>query len=252
MIDFSDHAGVLEELPDELRGLPERLDGLPDALADQLPQDFGDLFDDDFLYMAIGASDAIGVGATPITNGYVFQIEDQLESHGDDVQLVDLGIPAADLDTIAQVAQTALRVVEPDLVTIWVGANDIIDGVDPADFQDHLDNMLDGLDGTNAVVAIADIPDLTGLPRFREDPISTVTAERIAAFNEAIHDEAAEHQAALVRLSDVPIEDRFVSDADGFHPNDLGHARIAELFLDAVEPEIVPELSHSADGDLLV
>ena len=65
------------------------------------------------------------------------------------------------------------------MVTVWVGANVLIDGVDPADFQDNLDDMLDRLDGTAALVAIADIPDLTGLPQFREDPISTVTAERI-------------------------------------------------------------------------
>ena len=54
--------------------------GLPDAVADQLPHDFSDLSNDNFLYMAIGASDAeSGVGATPITNSYVFQIENQLD-----------------------------------------------------------------------------------------------------------------------------------------------------------------------------
>jgi hypothetical protein len=54
------------------------------------------------LYMAIGASDAVGIGATPLTHGYVFRIKDELENRGKNVDLLDLGIPGANLDTIAQ------------------------------------------------------------------------------------------------------------------------------------------------------
>ena len=34
---------------------------------------------DRLIYLAIGASDAAGVGAEPLTNGYVFQIADELD-----------------------------------------------------------------------------------------------------------------------------------------------------------------------------
>jgi len=121
---------------------------------------------------------------------------------------------------------------------IWVGANDIIDGVDPKDFEKQLDNMLGRLEDTKAFIAIADIPDLTELPRFRENPTKTVTRKRIGAFNDAIKRQANDHGAALVRLSAEEVEDRFVSDADGFHPNDRGYRRIAELFLKVIEPEV--------------
>jgi acyl-CoA thioesterase-1 len=191
------------------------------------------------LYMAIGASDAVGIGATPLTHGYVFRIKDELENRGKNVNLLDLGIPGANLDTIAQAVREALRTgVKPDLVTIWVGANDIIDGVDPKDFEKQLDNMLGRLEDTKAFIAIADIPDLTELPRFRENPTKTVTRKRIGAFNDAIKRQANDHGAALVRLSAEEVEDRFVSDADGFHPNDRGYRRIAELFLKVIEPEV--------------
>src|SRR5262245_36591845 len=193
----------------------------------------------EILYMAVGASDAVGIGATPLTNGYVFRIEDQLEDRGKHVHLLNLGIPGANLDTIAQAVRGALRVgAKPNLVTIWVGANDIIDGVDPEDFEMELDDLLGRLDDTGAFVAIADIPDLTELPRFRDNPVKTVTSERIRAFNSAIDHQADDHAAALVRLSDEPVEERYVSDADGFHPNDRGHRRIADLFLAAIEPEV--------------
>jgi lysophospholipase L1-like esterase len=203
------------------------------------------LEEDGILYMAIGASDAVGVGARPLSNGYVFRIEDALEDRDKNVHLLNVGVPGANLDTLADAVQVALRVgAEPDLVTIWVGANDIIDGVDPEKFEDELDNLLDRLDQTDAFIAIADIPDLTELPRFREDPVATVTHRRIDAFNNAIEGQAEEHEAALVQLSEEEVEERFVSDVDGFHPNDRGHRRIAELFLEVIEPEVA-EGGHS-------
>jgi acyl-CoA thioesterase-1 len=255
---------MIDLLGDLARDLPNSLpvDPSVDNLAlsgardinppDSLDLDLSALFDSDLSYMAIGASDAIGVGATPLTNGYVFKIEDALENRGTDVQLLDLGIPSANLNTIADAAQLTLRLgAEPDLATVWVGANDIIHGVDPAAFEQQLDHLLHDLNETNAFMAIADIPDLTQLPRFRENPNPNVTNGRIDAFNDAIHQEAAEHGAVLVRLADEQVEDRFVSDIDGFHPNDLGHARIAELFLDAIEPSLGGSSGAAAEGDLL-
>ena len=197
------------------------------------------LDEDAIQYMAVGASDAVGVGATPLSNGYVFRIEDALEAEDKNVHLVNVGIPGANLEAIAQATKTALRLgANPDLVTIWVGANDLIDGVDPEDFEAVLDDLLDRLEDKEAFIVIADLPDLTKLPRFREEPLETVTGRRIEAFNRIIHNQADEHDAALVRLSEEEVEDRYVSDIDGFHPNDRGHRRIAELFLAAIEPEV--------------
>jgi acyl-CoA thioesterase-1 len=195
--------------------------------------------DRNILYMAVGASDAVGIGATPLSNGYVFKIRDELEK-GWDVRLINLGVPAARTGRIEDAVQLALRSgADPDLVTIWVGANDLIDGVDPDEFQDQLDELLDALeDRTDAALFIADLPDLTQLPRFREDPSANVTRDRIEDFNEAISEEAADHDATLVPLSQEEVEDRYVSDKDGFHPNDAGHRRIADLFLREIRPRL--------------
>jgi len=195
--------------------------------------------EDEIVYMAVGASDVVGIGATPLTNGYVFRIEDALEEEDKNVHLLNIGIPGANLDAIAKAAKTTLRLgAHPDLVTIWVGANDVIDGVDPDDFEADLDDLLDRLENNDTFIVIADLPDLTQLPRFREEPRETVTLRRIDAFNKVIHDQAEEHDAALVRLSEEAVEERYVSDTDGFHPNDRGHRRLAELFLAKIEPEI--------------
>jgi acyl-CoA thioesterase-1 len=235
--------GLLDRIEEAARDLGDALEELPDELSFNLPDrpdlDLRDALDIDLVYMAVGASDALGIGAQPLTDGYVFRIEDALEDHDTNVQLVNVAVPAANVDTITDAVQLALQVgPEPDLVTVWVGANDIIGGEDPAEFEEALDNLLDEFDGSGATVAIADLPDLTQLPRFVDDPDPDVTSSRLAAFNDAIHDQAEAHNAVLVALSAQPVEEQFVSDADGFHPNDLGHAAIAELFLDAIGPEL--------------
>ena len=236
-------AGLLDQIEDAARVLGDALEQLPEELSFELPEapdlDLRDALEIDLVYMAIGASDALGVGAQPFTDGYVFRIEDALDDRDTNVQLVNVGVPGANVETITDAVQLALQAgPEPDLVTIWVGANDVIDGEDPAEFEEELDNLLDEFDGSGATVAIADLPDLTQLPRFVEDPDPDVTSSRLTAFNDAIHDQAEAHDAVLVSLAGQEVEERFVSDADGFHPNDLGHAAIAELFLDAIGPEL--------------
>jgi hypothetical protein len=50
---------------------------------------------DRLVYLAIGASDAAGVGAEPLTDGYVFRIADELDERVDHVFLAPLAIPGA-------------------------------------------------------------------------------------------------------------------------------------------------------------
>jgi lysophospholipase L1-like esterase len=91
---------------------------------------------------------------------------------------------------------------------------------------------------TDGVIVAADIPDLTQLPRFRDDPSEDVTRERIEAFNEAIAEQAADHDVLLVDLYAQPVEGDLVSGEDGFHPNDQGHQRIADEFLKVILPAL--------------
>lgn len=194
----------------------------------------------DLSYVAIGASDAVGIGAVPLTNGYVFRIRDALEEESFNVDLTNLGIPAAELGEIKLAVELLLSdiglgfVGVPDLITIWVGANDIIAGVDPAEFEANLRDILMQLtEETSAFIVIANIPDLTQLPRFIEDPDEDVTIERVNDFNNIIESLALEFDIPIVDLFVEPIDDMLVSE-DGFHPSNEGHKRIAELFLDII------------------
>jgi hypothetical protein len=53
-----------------------------------------------FVYLALGASDAVGVGAIPLTEGYVYLIKRDLDRRMPGVFLMNLGVPFARIDLI--------------------------------------------------------------------------------------------------------------------------------------------------------
>jgi lysophospholipase L1-like esterase len=195
-------------------------------------------------YTALGASDAVGVGAFPPTrNGYVPRVRDGLERQlGRSVELVNLGIPGAEIRAIEAALDASLRLGNrPNLVTLWTGPTDVIAGADPAEFEASLRRILARLrERTTAIVAVANVPDLTRLPAFAARPTPTVTTARVLAFNAAIERQATAFDAPVVRLFEQPFRSEYVSDIDGFHPSNEGHAAIAELFLRTLVPMFRP------------
>lgn len=197
-----------------------------------------DTFDSSsYTYVAIGASDATGIGADPPTDGYVFLIEDSLDERGD-VELVNLGIPGAKVEDMRELELPVAEEVEPELVTIFAGGNDVTQGTDPASFEEDLREILSSLSDGARIIALADLPDLTRLPKFQEDPDPDVTPDRVAAFNSIIRRLAGQFPGVrLVPLSNIPINSLLVDD-DGFHPSDEGHRRIADEFLAVIGTEV--------------
>lgn len=193
--------------------------------------------DADIEYDALGASDTTGIGATPLSNGWVFRVKEELENNGKDTELENLGIPGAEISQLNNAERPLAELDNPDLITVFTGVNDLIDGDDPGQFEEDLGVLLGGLrSDTKAVVVVANLPDLTRLPRFVDDPDSDVTSARVAAYNAAIARQAAATGCHLVDLFSIPVGDSLTTDADGFHPNDEGHRIIAEEFLKVIKP----------------
>jgi len=196
-------------------------------------------------YAALGASDVVGIGATPLTNGYVYLIRDSIEQQrGETVHLENLGIPGADVGTIREVSIEILkRSSTPNLVTISTGANDVIQGDSVTSFEKQLQRLLSDVRSLapNSTIAVATVPNLLEIPRFRDNPDRDVTENRLSSFNAAISRQAAASSALLVDLYAVPLSDSLVSEIDGFHPSDAGHRVIADQFLAVLAP-YVPSL----------
>jgi acyl-CoA thioesterase-1 len=201
---------------------------------------------DSIEYAALGASDVVGIGATPLTNGYVYLVADGIEQQRNEgVDLNNLGIPGATVATIREAAVEILkRSSTPSLITLSTGANDVIAGDSPASFEQDLSQLLDDLRAIapQATIAIANVPNLTEVPRFVEEPDRDVTISRLRSFNSAIARQAKAYNALLVDLYSVPVNDALVNDVDGFHPSDAGHRAIANQFLAVIAPYI-PSLS---------
>lgn len=194
----------------------------------------------EFVYMALGASDATGVGALPLTEGYVYLIDRELERRIPGVFLINLGVPGARIDLIKEQVRVAKQLgTRANLVTLWTGANDLVHGDDPRTFQEDLRFLLHAVrDSISKNIVVANLPDLTQLPRFQTTPNPTVTLDRVKAFNRVIEQEAASVDASIVNLFAKPVREELIFDIDGFHPNDAGHRELARLFLEVILPRL--------------
>lgn len=195
---------------------------------------------DDVQYAALGASDATGIGASPLSNGYVYLIKDGIENAGKSTNLMNYGVPDIQIGGIVDVELKLLDLGhKPNLVTLFTGTNDIIEGDSSSSFDKNLESILNHLQKIeNVKIFIADLPDLTKLPRFKKEPDGNVTSTRIQEFNNVIHNQAGAFNAVLIKLSDEKPDDSLISN-DGFHPNNGGYRRIADLFLQEILPVII-------------
>lgn len=80
------------------------------------------------LWVALGDSMSQGIGASDITGGWVGQLYSRLGSSEEPVRLVNLSTTGARVNDVltTQLAQLRALPIEPDVVTVLVGANDML------------------------------------------------------------------------------------------------------------------------------
>ena len=126
---------------------------------------------------------------------------------------------------------------KPDLVTVWLGNNDILQQVSLADFQRSMDSILKQLaaDG-HPHIAVANIPNLLLLPRFYSADQTALKAT-IKQMNAVIAQEVSTYHDILVDIyshtAEVLGHPEYLS-GDEFHPSTLGYQLIANLFYEVL------------------
>ncbi len=191
-------------------------------------------------YVAIGASDAVGVGtADPETQGWVPQFGASL---GPDTRVVNLGVSGSTLaQALREQAGPAVDA-HPDVVTVWLAVNDLNARVPLESYQADLDTLLGDLEPTGARVLVGNVPDLSFLASYHGVDPDTLHAE-IQRWNQAIEQVAARHGAQVVdlyaRWQEVSQHPEYIS-ADGFHPSAEGYARLAQVFEEAYASRPAP------------
>lgn len=191
------------------------------------------------IYVALGASDAVGVGATrPQREGWVPLVFAELP---EGAQLVNLGVSGATLGQVLDGQLPPALDAGPRWVTIWPGPNDLRAGVDLDLFTAQLDTLLERLTSMERgrqrpTIAVLNLPDLRAVPVFaRGDRVALDT--RVREWNAAITASVARAGEGVILIDlyaswdELAAHPEYVS-ADGFHPSNAGYRRIADIVLD--------------------
>lgn len=194
-------------------------------------------------YVAIGASDTVGVGASdPVKGSWPALIASRLPAGSP--SYVNLGVSGSlALQAVTQQLPGAIAQ-RPNLVSVWLAVNDLNATIEPASFANALGQIVDGLaQKTDAKIFVGNVPDLRAVPAYASVDKARLLAG-IQAYNDAIATVAARYpdrvnvvdvftgSAALVVTGTVS--------ADGFHPSDEGYQLIADRFASAMRAKGVP------------
>ena len=188
------------------------------------------------LYVAIGASDAVGTGARdPSAEGWVPQLHQKMPGG---TRLANLGIGGIKMRQAVDQALPVAVDLKPTVVTVWLAVNDLTGGVALASYRADLDVLLDTLRReTRARVYVANIPDLSLLPTFSGHDPRALRSE-VLRWNAEIAASAEANGATLVDLyggwSELRERRDYIS-RDGLHPSSRGHRRLAELFWNTMQ-----------------
>jgi acyl-CoA thioesterase I len=192
-------------------------------------------------YLALGDSYTIGTGTSTESRNFPGHLARKLEEVTG--QRVQLRNPAVDGYTTQDLIRSELAEVDrfrPDLVTILIGANDIVQGVDEATYRSRIAQIY------GKVKALALPPGRVvtlSIPDFSIVPVASTFGEplqiraRIDRFNQAAREEALGHGFDYLDLSDLSRSGAARAGwiaADGLHPGDAQYEAWSQLIWNAV------------------
>jgi lysophospholipase L1-like esterase len=193
------------------------------------------------IYTAIGASDALGVGATdPATEGYVPRLIARLPKGS---LALNVGVSGILLHDALQQELPEAIASHPTLITVWLVGNDFRDCTPLNQYAADLNTLLAQLAArTRAKVFVADTPDMSLLPYFSQDHgvgggtcvegASTAQVRTLALqWNSVMDPIIRQHGDVVVELfhTDLASHPSYIS-SDGFHPSSDGYAQLADVF----------------------
>jgi acyl-CoA thioesterase I len=186
-------------------------------------------------YVAIGASDTVGVGATaPEQESWPAVLHRRLPPGS---RLVNLGISGSLLrQALDQQLPVAVESA-PDLVTVWLAVNDYGARVPLEPYLMDLNTMLSEVRSkTRATILVGNVPDLSAIPAAGRFDLRFVDR-----WNAGIDQVVRRHEATLVDLrttwQEVREHPEYIS-SDGFHPSTAGYRRLADVFYASAAPRL--------------
>lgn len=189
-------------------------------------------------YVAVGASDSVGVGTFhPSKDGWVPKFANLIHAN----TTIILGRSGSTLADAMNEQLPKVFYQKPNVLTIWLAVNDFNRQIlNPlillnyrSDFNKMLRQLRTKLDN-NTRILVGNMPDLSQVTiyqwlRIPKDLLNI----QVKQWNNAISDAVEIHQCELVDLfshwKELAGHPEYIS-VDGFHPSAEGYTRIAEIF----------------------
>jgi lysophospholipase L1-like esterase len=193
-------------------------------------------------YLALGDSYTIGTGASDESHNYPSIIAERLAKASG--RRVDLTNPAVNGFTSTDLIDRELgyvRTFRPQLVSILIGVNDLVQRRTPQQYRRALQRIYDavaGLELPKGQAAAISIPNWSVVPAARDfgDPERLRRATDV--FNDIAGDEASTRRFTWIDISEVSTSNM---DAEGWisedrlHPGDMQYAAWADVIWKAVK-----------------
>jgi len=192
--------------------------------------------------VALGDSYTIGTGLKDESQNFPSLLARRLtEETGIDVALVNLAVNGYTTTDLIREELPVAHDLQPELVSILIGANDVVQGASEADYRIRLGAIYDAVASTGLAakrVLVLSIPDFSGLPGAAPFGSATELRARIDAFNDVAQSEAASRGFLYEDITAVSREGNDASDwlaADGLHPGPAQHRAIADQLWTVLE-----------------
>lgn len=182
------------------------------------------------VYVALGDSTGSGVGAR--NGGYVLRLFNRLVERRPGSKLTNLCVSGATTEDLVRDQLERGSEMNPDLVTVGIGINDIGHGLTIDHFARNYEKILSTLrEKTHAQILVTNIPDISSAPRI-PTPMRSPYQQQIIRFNERLEEIAKLHGVTIfdmytISKDELPLHPEYFS-SDGFHPSDRGYELWAE------------------------
>jgi lysophospholipase L1-like esterase len=190
-------------------------------------------------FLALGDSFTIGTGTTP-DRSFPARLVSALRDRGFDIELSNPAVNGFTTDDLIRDELPQLSSVRPTLITVLIGANDIVQGSNADRYRAQLARIHQRVrrDAPTARVVALPQPDWSRSPAAAGFGEPAVIARTIERFNEIAREEALATGATWVDLWPLMREQarRGMVAPDGLHPSPEAYAEWARVLADRISP----------------
>lgn len=197
-----------------------------------------------FVYCALGDSTVEGMGSSSSSNTYPALVFSALQQTNPQSSYHNFGQIGATSKDIIELQLTKTIELNPKLVTISIGANDVMRGTSRKDFTENLDLILNELTKkTKATIIINNIPDFS-TTSFVPAVLKYYCQVRSKMINNVIKEQSDKFNIVFI---DLHLQSKIFKDYpglvsnDGLHPSDLGYALWATTIISQIYQILFPK-----------